>query len=313
MAKKLDIPGSDPALYKFDPLAVGEDVGRYYTSALSEQPGYQQIVRNIRGVLSPETRYNVGQAAAEYGVGIGSYGSPAQYTKLLKDIGLDTNALQNLGLQQYLAAYGAVPGINPADLYISAPQREQYNLQWQSQLEAQRASLQQIREQIANQQKLAEMGQATQFGITGMNIAAGERAFNAQLQAAKDYQELSLAQQARLENMRMGSQTGSPYGPFYGTNQAAGGATVFGGTSTQDLFGSFPGSYGDISSGTWYQGPTFPNYTVEQQVMSGQATPESQGLVPQQYNYNAPMDYSYNPDPWGVGNYVETPSEWLPY
>jgi len=170
--------GEGVAPYSFDPKAVGTGIGQYYTNAMAAQPGYADILRNISGVLSPQAKYEIGQGAAERGIGIGSYGGANDASGLLRALGLSSQALTDKGIDQYGKAYSAVPPINTSTLYMSPQQREQQRLEWEMQ-QARIASEAKIQEnQLAMQEKLGRINQQTAFGTTGWQINAGREAFD---------------------------------------------------------------------------------------------------------------------------------------
>lgn len=147
----------------FNPQTVGGNIGQYYQTALSAQPGYPAILRNISGVLSPEAKYAIGQGAAERGIGIGSYGGGNDATALLRALGLSSMALTDKGLQQYGAAYSAVPTLNPATQFLSPSDRAQLEAQARLQSERLAAEAAMQKERLASTEKVAGWGEQTRM------------------------------------------------------------------------------------------------------------------------------------------------------
>lgn len=73
----------------------------------------QNVLNELSGVLSPETLQNIQQHAAEMGVASGMPGSQFGQFGELRSIGLDSQALQHQGLQDYL---GSLQGIGASQL-----------------------------------------------------------------------------------------------------------------------------------------------------------------------------------------------------
>jgi hypothetical protein len=166
------------APYSFDPKAVGTGIGQYYTNAMAAQPGYTDILRNISGVLSPQAKYEIGQGAAERGIGIGSYGGANDASGLLRALGLSSQGLTDKGIDQYGKAYSAVPTINTSTLYMSPEQREQIRLQWEMQ-QARLASDAKLQEdRLAMEERLGRISQQTTFGTTASQLNAGREVFD---------------------------------------------------------------------------------------------------------------------------------------
>lgn len=155
--------GLGEAPYAFNPQTVGGNIGQYYTAALAEQPGYPAILRNIAGMLSPEEKYAIGQGAAERGIGIGSYGAGNDATALLRALGLTSRALTEKGLQQYGAAYSAVPALSPATQFLSPSDRAQIEAQARLQSERLAAEAALQKERLASGEKVAGWGESTRM------------------------------------------------------------------------------------------------------------------------------------------------------
>lgn len=201
---KTDILPGLSQQYNVNPQLLGQDVGRYYTAALSEQPGYEAIMRNISGQLSPETKRAIGQAAAERGVSIGSYGGGADATAMLRALGLSSQALTNQGIQQYLEAQRSVPGLSPSNLFISPTQQAQLGLQ--QQLQSQRLAFEESEAEKNRrlQETLARWGAESSQFQTGMQIAAQQSAAAAERAAQEAFNQQFLSQQANQAQLLSG-------------------------------------------------------------------------------------------------------------
>jgi hypothetical protein len=115
--------------YEFNPLTVGGEVGDYYNAALAKDPTMAAIQRNIAGRLNPDVANQLSQAAAERGLGIGSYGGGNDMSYLLRSLGTNSMALTNLGIEQYGKAKSTVPALNPTSLFISPTDQAKMDLE----------------------------------------------------------------------------------------------------------------------------------------------------------------------------------------
>jgi hypothetical protein len=165
--------------YLFNPTGVASDIGQYYETALGAQPGYQAIQRNIAGVLSPEAKRVMGQAAAERGVGIGSYGGGNDATALLRALGLQSQELTNKGLEQYQQAYGNVPKLNPNELFVNPTSQAELNQRWMTQQASDEAAMARLVASEKAATERAKLGQSTALTTTGWNLGAQAREFEA--------------------------------------------------------------------------------------------------------------------------------------
>jgi hypothetical protein len=112
-----------------DPYGIGTSIGAYYGGALANDPRLPAINRNISGQIAPDVRNMLGQAAAERGIGIGSYGGGNDQSSLLRALGLTSMDLSNKGIDQYGSAYNSVPALNPTSLFINPTDQAQMDLQ----------------------------------------------------------------------------------------------------------------------------------------------------------------------------------------
>lgn len=182
---------------QFDPEIVGGELGQYYGTVLQNQPTFEPIMRNISGVVAPDVKRQIGQAAAERGVGIGSYGGANDASGFLRALGLTSQQLTNTGIEQYRQAFATVPQLRPESLFVSPTDRQQMNLRWaQNQAEIQ-AALQRQREGDRAALERAQLGQQTAFGTSRIqaNTAAARLAAE-QAQAERNRQD-TLENQAR--------------------------------------------------------------------------------------------------------------------
>lgn len=102
-----------------DPFGIGTGIGSYYQGALAQDPRMAAINRNISGQVAPDVRNQLAQAAAERGIGIGSYGAGNDQSAYLKALGLTSMDLTNKGIGQYGDVYDAVPQLRPGELFVN--------------------------------------------------------------------------------------------------------------------------------------------------------------------------------------------------
>lgn len=248
---------------ELDPIA--ERVARYYRNALAGDPRMAAVTRNMRGVVSPDVRNSLAQAAAERGVGIGSYGGGADTSGLLRSLGLTSMDLTNRGIQQYGEMYEGVPDLDPESLFITPSQQAEMDLR---------------REEL------------------NRRIAAEAANLRARLQAEADAQNRTLSQDRDFFNM---SRTDT-LGGAASTNAALSGILNRltgqpGGT------GGTPGAgYGDgegVYGGSGTGGPTgWFGANPDTTVRGGGDWNEWVGGLPDSplLNYDGPMDsFGYNP------------------
>ena len=75
------------------------------------------IASQMAGQLSPATQAAIQDASAQFGVSSGMPGSGLQRSRTVRDLGLSTEAIQDQGLKNYLAALGVISNtqtVNPA-------------------------------------------------------------------------------------------------------------------------------------------------------------------------------------------------------
>jgi len=119
-----------------DPYGIGTGIGQYYQGALAQDPRMAAINRNMSGQVAPDVRNQLAQAAAERGVGIGSYGSGNDQSAFLRSLGLTSMDLTNKGIGQYGEAYNQVPQLRPGELFVSPT--DEANMATQQRLQTER-------------------------------------------------------------------------------------------------------------------------------------------------------------------------------
>jgi hypothetical protein len=295
---------------QFDPEQVAGQIGQYYGTALKDQPTFDPIMRNISGVLGPDVKRQIGQAAAERGVGIGSYGGGADASGFLRALGLTSQQLTNTGIDQYLRSRASVPQLRPESLFVSPTERQRMNLQWaQSQADIQ-AALERQRESEAGAQTRAEIGQGTAFGTA--RIAAGTQAQRLQAEQAQAAQNRADTQayQARIRADAAAQAEANRQAAWYGGTQAPGVTPGFGGgvldPSVAAPAGGYDSVYGGLgiqdyggSTGGIYFGEQFDTPQAEYDYLAGGG-----GAAPVESYYGGGFGYDVGPgyeDVSGIG------------
>jgi hypothetical protein len=281
-------PGN-PEAFAYDPEAVGGGVAQYYGLVSSALPTFEPIQRNIAGIPNPEVARRLEQAAAERGVGIGSYGGGNTTTNYLRALGLTGQELQDTGIEQYRQAMATIPALNPSDLFISPTNLSQMNLNWmttQSELNAAMA-----RQRAADQAALerARLSASTQIDLGRMNQATAA----SRLQA-----EQAAAQVRRQDALDYNAQTRSDitdiYQTLYGDNPYYGGVQGYGGPSTPAAPATTPATtpavvqsggnlWQDIGrepTGQIYFGPQQATREAEYNVVAGLEDPNTYAVEP---------------------------------
>jgi len=287
---------------QFDALDVGKNIGQYYNAALSEQPGYQAILRNIAGQLSPAAIYAMKQGAAERGIGIGSYGGGNDATALFRAMGLGSQELTNLGLEQYRAAMAGVPQLSPTTQFVTPTDRANMLLNWQMQQERLAQAQAEAEAQRSLQEKLARWGiEESQSQFWG-RLGAEERWAQANQAATEAYRNQVLQQAAA--NQPPLSTGYTPLGG-YGTRQdfaptAPSGAPV---TPYWQMGGGLaPGErgYGGGSGSIW-AGQNPGSEAAEASLLWGTTSPSDYGLEGVYQQGESAADYNawLEADDWG--------------
>lgn len=261
----------------FNPQQVGSDIGQYYTAAMAEQPGYAAILRNIKGVLSPEATYAIGQGAAERGIGIGSYGGANDATALLRALGTSSQALTNLGLQQYGAAYSAVPTLQPTSTFVTPTDRSNMLLQWRMQQERLAQAAAEAEADRRLREKLSRWGIESEQSQFWGRLNAEERWAQANQAATEAYRQDQLARElGNLTAQLGGGYSGGVLGG-YGTRTEAPVATEPP-WYQMSSFPIVPGGGEGGGSGSIYSGQAPSNQADLERVLWGEATPSDLGL-----------------------------------
>jgi hypothetical protein len=259
-------PGNLEA-FDYDPNAVGGGVAKYYGNVMQGMPTYEPIMRNISGRLQPDTTRQIAQAAAERGVGIGSYGGANDATAMLRALGLTSQDLTNQGIQQYNQTMTAVPALSPTNLFITPTDRSKMNLQWATSQAEINAALQRQREMDKAALERARVTQETAYGTTGMNVASQQRMQSERLaqQAATDAAIMEAARKAQEweQSRALANEMGLNAWSGGGANWSGGGPG--GGITTPSTQG---GVYsGSPSTGAMYSGGQFASPEAEYAMM----------------------------------------------
>lgn len=162
------------SIYYPNPATLGNAASSYVNTALGGYPGFANIQSNLAGTLAPDVKRNIYQAAAERGIGIGSYGSPNVDANLLRSIGLTSADLQARGQQELTSAIGALPRFDLGSQYVAPSEQAAIN----------------------SQQSIAGASQAGANYRSQLQIDAQRAAQQSAQQAAMDAQARQQAQKA---------------------------------------------------------------------------------------------------------------------
>lgn len=95
-----------------------EDLGKVYPGLGAANAAVSRnIASQLSGQLSPATQAAIQDASAQFGVSSGMPGSGLARNRTVRDLGLATEALQDQGLKNYLAAIQSISGtqtVNPS-------------------------------------------------------------------------------------------------------------------------------------------------------------------------------------------------------
>lgn len=261
----------NPGTPDINTAMVGDKIGQYYTGALANDPRMPLIRRNQAGQLDPGIMRGIEQAAAERGVGIGSYGSANASTNLLRTLGLSKYALQNEGNTQYSEAMRTVPNLNPESLFISPTNQAEQRLRLQVAADEQRS----MRERLEYEVQAKERMQTA-------DLAAAMARQNASLSSQASLQQSALSSQERMQGNQLGQSSYQ-----FGVNR---GDTLSGVAATNkrldQMLEQWKGGTGGSTSGSQ---PTSIYGTLEQSQPTAQTS-----------WWNVP---NYNQQPAGGGDY----------
>lgn len=107
------------------PTDLAKQATGYTTGVYVGSPFYQNIEALKAGIVPSGVKTQLTQAAAERGVGIGSYGGPQTESNLLRALGLTSLDLQQQAIKDYATVVGAAPGLNLQSLYQTPEQKAQ--------------------------------------------------------------------------------------------------------------------------------------------------------------------------------------------
>jgi len=291
----------------YDPNAVGGGVAKYYGNVMQGMPTFEPIMRNISGVLQPDTKRQIGQAAAERGVGIGSYGGANDATAMLRALGLTSQQLTDQGIQQYNQSMAAVPALSPTSLFVTPTDRSKMKLQWATSQAEINAAIQRQRESDRAAMQRAELGQETTFGVTGANIASQQRMQSERLgqESALNQAIMEQGQKALEYEQRraLANEMGlDPYGGGNASWSPSAGAGALGGYNLPSTQGGVYGGEGISgyggSTGAMYSGAQFSNpaeeYAALQEIGPGGSYVDPYaGFMSQDYYAPGEMAYAY--------------------
>lgn len=259
-------PGNLEA-FDYDPNAVGGGVAKYYGNVMQGMPTYDPIMRNISGRLQPDTTRQIAQAAAERGVGIGSYGGANDASAMLRALGLTSQQLTNQGIQQYGQAMATVPALRPESLFITPTDRSRMNLQWATSQAEINAAM--ARQRAADKAALerSKISQETAFGTTGMNVASQQRMQSERLaqEAATDAAIMEAARKAQEweQNRALANEMGlnAWSGGGAGWTNTASAGTILEPSTQGGVYSGAP------STGAMYSGEKFADPAAEYAMM----------------------------------------------
>jgi len=281
-------PGN-PEAFAYDPEAVGGGVAQYYGNVTSSLPTFDPIQRNIAGVPNPEVARRLEQAAAERGVGIGSYGGGNTTTSYLRSLGLTGQELQDTGIEQYRQLMATIPALQPESLFINPTDLSKLNLQWAQSQEEINAAIQ--RQRIADQAALerARLGASTQLTLGRMNATTAGNRLNAEQQAAQTRREDALAYNQGTRNDIV-----DVFSQLYGENPWDGGVSGYGGPTTPGAPApaATPSAenlwydIGQPSTGQIYFGPQQANRQAEYDAVAGLEDPNTYSVEPRDMTWD---------------------------
>ena len=301
---------------QFDPELVGGQIGQYYGTALQGQPTFEPILRNISGVVAPDVKRQIGQAAAERGVGIGSYGGANDASGFLRALGLTSQQLTNTGIDQYLRSYSAVPQLRPESLFVSPTDRQQMNLRWAENQANIQAALQRQRESEEGALERANIQQGTAFGTARIGARSqADRLAAEQAQAAQNRedtlafagrQRADAAAQADLDRQSLAAWYGGTNAPGVGSSPgigAAPGASVLN-PGVGGVYANQPGidSYGGSTGGIYF-GDQFDSPQAEYDYLGGGGYDPVESYYDAGIGYDVDDGYSDYYDPFAGGGY----------
>lgn len=105
------------------PTDLAKQATGYTTGVYVGSPFYKNIEALKAGIVPSDVKTQLTQAAAERGVGIGSYGGPQTESSLLRALGLTSLGLQEQAIKDYATVIGAAPGLNLQTLYETPSQK----------------------------------------------------------------------------------------------------------------------------------------------------------------------------------------------
>lgn len=291
-------PGN-PEVFSYDPEAVGGGIARYYGTVSSALPTFEPIQRNIAGTVSPEERRIVGQAAAERGIGIGSYGQGNDLTAYLRAMGTTSRELTNKGIEQYGRMMATIPALSPTSLFITPTDLSRMNLQWATSQADINAAM--ARQRASDQAALerARISQETAYGTARIGAASQAQRQAAQLAAEADiaaaqradwnaYQQMRAQRAALAQNYGVGGTSPDPWGGGVSAPSVSAGG---GYDSVYNSFG-LPGYTG--STGQFYMGEGFASPADEYAYMQDQQYAPYDAYLSQDYYAPGELAYVYD-------------------
>ena len=290
-------PGN-PEAFSYDPTRVGGGVAQYYGTVTSALPTFEPIQRNIAGIVSPEEKRLVGQAAAERGIGIGSYGGGNDLTAYLRAMGTTSRELTNKGIEQYGRMMATVPALSPTSLFITPSQLSQMNLQWATSQADIAAGIQ--RQQMSDRAALerAQLQQETAYGTARIGQAGQTQRQAAQLAAEAD---IAAAQRADWNAYQASRAQRSALAQNYGVGGSQdpwqGGVNVpapSAGGGYDSVYANYglPGYGGN--TGQFYWGDAFPSMADEYAYMQDQQYAPYDAYLSQDYYAPGELAYVYD-------------------
>lgn len=105
----------------YDPFLLGLNQGQYHQALLQNAPGGPAIQQQLTGFLPADVLANIYQQGAERGVSTGMPGSPNANAATMRALGLTSLDVQQKGLENALALYGASPRLPGTPITTPAP------------------------------------------------------------------------------------------------------------------------------------------------------------------------------------------------
>lgn len=169
---------------------------------LDQFPGYDAIMSDIKGIISPDVKTQLTQTAAERGIRMGMPGAPATDAALMRAIGLTSDTLRSRGIAELEPLYqqGVSEAGQTSRLGMSlANQMEIAKLQ-EAGLSARQAAA------LSNQIQLEQMRLGSAASLQSKELAAAMERLKVGNASQKDIEKLRIASQEALQTQEIASK-----------------------------------------------------------------------------------------------------------